>query len=194
MTNKEFIDYMQICGRLDLSKYGDEKTKINIDIFRKSRAEVWKYWILLESIEMPVDIIFYAMRLMIEHKLKDHDIKILIENMRLMSRTIVLSWYEICKKFEESLIKNGSAKKIYINNLENLPIIINDEYITIDWKDSSFELVDIIIEDDRKEDIKCLLIKSDTEYKLIRDNEDNIEDMSGLEVYFEKRRKIWKNE
>lgn len=188
MTNKEFIDYMKICGRINLSKYTSNKVKANIDIFCKSKAEVWKYWILLESIEMPVDNILYTMRLMIEYKLKDSDIKCLINNMRILSRTIVLSWHDICKKFEESLIKNGTIKMIYINSSETLPIIINDEYITIDWKDNSFTLVDIIVESDKHEDIKCLLLKSDEEYELIKEDTGGLE---GLEIYFEKRKKVW---
>lgn len=193
MTNKEFINYMQICGRMSLHEFeGNTKVKSDIDIFKRSKAEVWKYWILLESIEMPMDSIFYAMRIMIEHNLKDKDIKELIESMRLLSRTVVISWYDICRKVEENLIKGNKTKSIVINSSENLPIIINDEYITIDWRDDSFDSVDIVVEDERHESIKCLVIKSDKEFEWFGDEDK--EYPKGLEIFFEKRKKVWRVE
>lgn len=191
MTNKEFIDYMQICGKMNLNKFTNTKTKLDVDLFCKSELEVWKYWILLESIDMPVEIIFHTMGLMINNRMVDKDIKELIESMRLLSRTAVLGWHDIYKKAEESLIKGYKPNQVIFNSFENIPIIIDDEYITIDWRDESYEIVDIIVENTRYENIKCLVIESDTQYKLVKEDEKRDSGIKGLEVYFERKRIIW---
>lgn len=180
MTNKEFIDYMYICGKLK-----DVKFDTNMEVFCNSNRDVWKYWVLIESILAPDYAILYTMKIILNNNLNDIEIRQLIENMRLLSRTIVISWHYICFKIEESIKEEGKKgiNKITIYDTDKLPIIIDDEYLEIIWKETNNDYVDIIYEDKHYSNVRYIVIKSDTAYDIIKDDRICSE---GLKIFFKK--------